>query len=399
MGKNGESNLMLEMLIIGGGIHGVHLAHCLLQQSDMTRDDIRIIDPHKELLYEWRRRSRSCGMKYLRSSSVHHIDIHPFSLRRYAALPENIADTNFISPKDRPSLKLFNAHCRKVIDDHDLESLHIQGRVIELQNRVNYVSVVTPEESISTRFVLLAIGMGEQPLWPAWAVALREKGVSVDHVFDPGYRLDDYRVDGPVAVIGGGISGGHISLGLTENMNTRVLLISRKKISVSNFDFEPGWIGPRFTEGFYRSPIEDRRGQIVAARAKGSVPGDMKLALDKAATRKQLASITDEITEAKCQNGGAVLIGKQGRYHCQRIVLATGFMEKRPDGGFMDQTVNEFNLKTAACGFPVITESLQWHDRIFVTGPLSELQIGPVARNIVGARHSSSRITAVFKEK
>ena len=390
---------MLEMLIIGGGIHGVHLAHCLLQQTHMTHDDIRILDPHEELLHEWRRCARNCGMKYLRSSSVHHIDIHPFSLRRYAALSENRRDTNFIAPKNRPSVELFDAHCRMVVDDHQLESLHIKGRALEFQNKVKCVRVVTAEETINARFVLLAIGMGEQPLWPTWAVRLREMGVSVNHVFDPCFCLDGYQADGPIAVIGGGISGGHISLRVTEKLNANVLLVSRKEVVVSNFDFAPGWIGPRNTEGFYRSPIEQRRQQIVAARAKGSVPQDMKLALDKAAALHQLTLITDDITDAKCQNGGALLIGRQGRYECQRIVLATGFIEKRPDGGFMTQAVNEFNLKTAACGFPVITPSLQWHDRIFVTGPLSELQIGPVARNIVGARHSSSRITAAFKKK
>ena len=390
---------MLEMLIIGGGIHGVHLAHCLLQQTHMTHDDIRIIDPHAELLHEWRRCTQNCGMKYLRSSSVHHIDIHPFSLRWYASLPENRKDTNFIAPKSRPSVELFDAHCRMVVDDHQLESLHIKGRVIGLQNKVKYVSVVTAEETINARFVLLAMGIGEQPLWPNWAVRLREMGVSVNHVFDPGFRLDGHQADGSVAVIGGGISGGHISLRMTEKLKAEVSLISRKEVLVSNFDFAPGWIGPRYTERFYRSPIEQRRQQIVAARAKGSVPGDMKLALDKAAALHQLTFITDDITDAKCQSGGALLIGRQGRYDCQRIVLATGFIEKPPDGGFMNQAVKAFNLKTAACGFPVITPSLQWHDRIFVTGPLSELQIGPVARNIVGARHSSSRIIAAFKEK
>jgi len=40
------------MLIIGGGIHGVHLGHCLLHQSPLTHDDIRILDPHDELLHE-----------------------------------------------------------------------------------------------------------------------------------------------------------------------------------------------------------------------------------------------------------------------------------------------------------------------------------------------------------
>jgi len=385
------------MLIIGGGIHGVHLAHCLLQQTHMSHDDIRILDPHDELLHEWHRCTKNCGMKYLRSSSVHHIDIHPFSLRRFAALPENKKDTNFLSPKNRPSVELFDAHCRMVIDDHQLESLHIQGRALELQNNVTHVSVVTAEETINTRFVLLAIGMGEQPLWPTWATGERAMNASVNHVFDSSFCLEEYQADGPVAVIGGGISGGHIALRMIEKLNTNVLLVSRKEILVSNFDFDPGWIGPRYTEGFYRSPIEQRRQQIVAARAKGSVPQDMKLALDKAVEQGQLTFITDDITDAKGQNGGILLVGQQGRYDCQKVVLATGFVEKRPDGGFVNQAISEFNLKTAACGFPLITPSLQWHDRIFVTGPLSELQIGPVARNIVGARHSSSRITAAFK--
>ena len=379
---------MLDMLIIGGGIHGTHLAHRMLQHTPLTHDDIRILDPHEELLHEWRRCARNCGMKYLRSSSVHHIDIHPFSLRRYAAREENAKETNFIRPKDRPSLELFDAHCRMVVDDHQLESLHLKGRVLELLNRGKYVSAVTTEETIKSRLVLLAIGMGEQPLWPTWASRLKELGVPVNHVFDSDFCLDDLHADGPVAVIGGGISGGHISLKMIEEVGASVLLISRKEVYVSTFDFAPGWIGPRYTEGFYRQPIDQRRQQIVAARAKGSVPQDIKLALDSAAALHRITFVTDHITDAKYQNGGALLIGRDGRYDCQRIVLATGFMENRPDGGFINQAINEFKLKTAACGFPLINQSLHWHDRIFVTGPLSELQIGPVARNIAGARHS-----------
>ncbi len=387
------------MLIIGGGIHGVHLAHSMLQQTDMTRDDIRILDPHKVLLHEWRHRARSCGMKYLRSSSVHHIDIHPFSLRRYAALAENKRDPHFIKPKDRPSLELFNAHCRMVINDHQLESIHIRGRALKLLNRDSFISVVTEDEEINTRLVLLAIGLGEQPFWPDWAINLRDRGVSVNHLFDLDFRFDTLQDAGPAAVIGCGISGGHIALKISEKLNTELLLISRNKVYVSNFDFAPGWIGPRFTKGFYRSPIDTRRQQIVSARARGSVSEDIKHALDKAAAQNRLIMVTDDITDAKSKNDGAILIGQQGRYDCQSIVLATGFTEKRPDGGFIKQAINEFKLKTATCGFPIINPSLQWHERIFVTGPLSELQIGPVARNIVGARHSSKRLLAALSEK
>ncbi|MDJ0668218.1 MAG: FAD/NAD(P)-binding protein [Desulfobacterales bacterium] len=387
------------MLIIGGGIHGVHLAHRLLHDTWLTHDDIRILDPHEELLHEWRRCTRNCGMQYLRSPAVHHIDIDPFSLDKYAALAENRQDANFIPPKDRPSVELFDRHCQMVLDDHRLKFLHLKGRALKIQKRIGHVSVVTAEETIHARFVLFALGMGGQPLWPHWADHLSEQGVMVNHVFDPGFWLKDIQADGPVAVIGAGISGGQLALHLIEKGFESVLLVSSKAIQVSDFDFDPGWLGPKYLDRFHRQSNDQRRQQIMAARAKGSVPRDIKLALDKATALNQLTCIVDDIIDAKCQNGGALLIGRHGRYDCQKIVLATGFTENRPGNGFISQAIKEFDLKTAACGFPVIEPTLQWHERIFVTGPLSELQIGPSARNIAGARHSGRRITAAFSKE
>ena len=390
---------MLQMLIIGGGIHGVHLARCLLHHTSLTHDDIRILDPHEGLLHEWRRCTRNCGMQYLRSPSVHHIDIDPFSLDKYAALAENRQDANFIPPKDRPSVALFHRHCRMVIDEHRLESLQIRGRALEILNQIGHVSVVTAEETIHARLVLFALGMDGQPLWPHWAARLREQGIMVNHVFDPSFRLKDIQADGPVAVIGAGISGGQLALHLIKKGFESVLLVSGKAIQVSDFDFDPGWLGPKYLDRFHRQSNDQRRQQIMAARAKGSVPRDMKLALDKATALNQLTCIVDDITDAKCQDGGALLIGRHGQYDCQTIVLATGFAENRPGNGFISKAIKEFDLKTAACGFPVIEPTLQWHGRIFVTGPLSELQIGPSARNIAGARHSGRRITAAFNKE
>jgi hypothetical protein len=171
--------------------------------------------------------------------------------------------------------------------------LHLKGRALEIQNRIRHVSVLTAEDTIQALFVLLALGMGEQPLRPSWAVRLRELGVTVNHVFDTDFCLDGFQADGPIAVVGAGISGGHISLKMAKKWGTGVLLISRKHVHVSNFDFDPGWLGPKYLKRYQRQSNDQRRQQINGARAKGSVPEDMKLALDEAAAMNQLTFITD----------------------------------------------------------------------------------------------------------
>jgi hypothetical protein len=43
-------------------------------------------------------------------------------------------------------------------------------------------------------------------------------------------------------------------------------------------------------------------------------------------------------------------------------------------------------------GYPIVASALRGHPGIHVTGPLAELEIGPPARNILGARLSAERL-------
>ena len=52
----------------------------------------------------------------------------------------------------------------------------------------------------------------------------------------------------------------------------------------------------------------------------------------------------------------------------------------------MDELVTKESLACARCGYPIVDRSLAWHPSIHVTGPLAELELGPTARNIHGAR-------------
>ena len=75
-----------------------------------------------------------------------------------------------------------------------------------------------------------------------------------------------------------------------------------------------------------------------------------------------------------------------------RILLATGFASRRPGGSLVDDLVASATLPCASCGYPIVDSSLRWHPRVYVSGPLAELELGPVSRNIAGARRAGERI-------
>jgi hypothetical protein len=75
-----------------------------------------------------------------------------------------------------------------------------------------------------------------------------------------------------------------------------------------------------------------------------------------------------------------------------RVILATGFDPKRPGGKWLDDAIAEYDLPVADCGYPIVDDCLQWREGLYTTGPLAELEVGPVARNIIGARLAAERI-------
>lgn len=84
------------------------------------------------------------------------------------------------------------------------------------------------------------------------------------------------------------------------------------------------------------------------------------------------------------------------------ILLATGFGKKLPGGKLIKDLVENFDLEVSDfCGFPIVDENLSWGSKgIYVAGALAELEIGPSARNIAGARLAAERILkAATKEK
>ena len=385
----------LDWLIIGGGIHGVHIANRLLVDADIPAERLRIVDPSSRLLERWHDCTNTMGMSHLRSPSVHHLDTDPLSLQRFAGKRKKRVTGLFVAPFERPSLALFNAHCHQVTENLGLQNLHIRSRALSCSTNHGGVSARLDDGSrVETRNVVLAVGASDQPAWPDWAP---RNHAGVRHVFEPGF--DGWpSTPETVLVVGGGISAGHVALRLVAEGH-QVHMTSRHALREHQFDSDPGWLGPKYTTLFDHEPDPDRRRAVITtARNRGSVPPDMARSLRRAIARKRIrwheaevSGLDDHQDRIEVGLGGEVVLT------VDRVLLATGFANRRPGGSMVDELIASASLPCARCGYPIVDHSLRWHPHVYVSGPLAELELGPVSRNIAGARRAGDRLVAAAR--
>ncbi len=406
---------MLDWLVIGGGPHGVHAALRLIGEAGVPRAAIRILDDEQHLLARWRRSTRNTGMEYLRSPGVHHIDLPSGSLDGFACGRGRSIERPFTRPYSRPSLDLFDLHCQDVIERNQLHALHVRGRATRLaltkaEAQVGFEDLAESAGpgQLEARHVILAIGAPREPAWPEWArravaasagATRTEPSGRIRHIFDPGFELRDDPKDAAIAVVGAGISGAQVALRLAR-AGRRVILLSRHALRVEQFDSDPGWQGPRHMAGFSRlRDPDERRDRIRAARHRGSMPQEVHAALGAAIAAGTLELVEEaEIVSARVSDHEASLELAGRRIRADRVLLATGFPSRRPGGAWLDEAVAAYRLPCAACGYPIVAPDLRWHPSLLVTGPLAELELGPVSRNLSGAQRAGDRIVALASQ-
>lgn len=378
-------------LIVGGGLHGVHLAARLIAEAGCDADEVRILDPADTLLARWRACTATTGMTHLRSPSVHHLDLEAWSLQRFAGKRKNRRSGLFAAPYERPALDLFDAHCDRVIETYGLEGLHVRGRASVCRVDCNRVTVTTEEGQVlqATR-VVFAIGVGEQPLRPAWAPL---GDPCIDHIFSPEFSFPSPNVKQDVAVVGGGISAAQVALRLAREGH-KVWLISRHPVREHQFDADPGWLGPKYMAKFEQEPSLVRRRETISdARHRGSVPPDVLQSLRHAIHSGRIEwvrAVVDQVFEEP--DARRLRLSTGNDVVATRVLLATGFSSGRPGGAMLDDLIESASLPCSECGYPVVDRALRWHPRVYVSGALAELELGPTARNIAGARRAGDRI-------
>jgi thioredoxin reductase len=385
--------LASDWLIIGGGIHGTHLSLYLTRRGGVAPERIRVLDPHPAPLAVWARVTRAVGMEYLRSPIVHNMHWDQGSLGLFARLNQHAPMTRFIPPFGRPSLELFNAHAAHLIQKFGLDKLRIQGRAESIRRTESGWRVETSDGALDAKRVVLAIGLSEQPYWPEWAQQFRADA-RVQHIFEPEFDRSTLPDWNHLIVTGGGITAAQVALALTSRNPGNVTLVRRHDERVFDFDSDVGWMNAINLKGFALiGDPDERRNVIRQARHRGSMPRDVASALTAAVQTGTIRLIESGVETLSEESGALCLALSSGEtLSADQIILATGYKQTRPGGALIDNLIGAYDLPIATCGYPIVSQTLEWTSGLHVNGPLAELEIGPAARNIIGARMAGQRL-------
>lgn len=386
---------MLEWLIVGGGVQGSYLSNVVVHALGAAPERVRVLDPHPRPLEAWRRRARNCAMDFLRSPGVHHIDVDPFSLLRFARSQAAPPTAELWGRYQHPSLCLFEAHAGAVIERAGLEALRTPGELRRLRACEGGYRADTTHGELRARRVLLAVGPPRELNWPTWARVARERGAPIAHLFDEQAPLAALAAHERVLVVGSGCTAAHAALH-SACVARSTTWLTRTALRGAEYDSEPGWLGPKFLRDFERERApQRRRAAIDTARQPGTLPARLQHAVALALRNERLTHELGDEPRVELDESGRASVRGLGAACAEvfdRVVLATGFARVRPAGDWLDALADELGLERAPCGYPVLAPTLEWAPGLYVTGQLAELELGPTARNIGGARLAAERL-------
>ncbi|MCS4487073.1 lysine N(6)-hydroxylase/L-ornithine N(5)-oxygenase family protein [Staphylococcus americanisciuri] len=376
---------MYEWLIIGGGVHATTIA-LQLRYLGLPAKQLRIVDPNHALMENFKMQTTRLSMPYLRSPLVHHCHPEPFDLKKFAK--KHQYTQAMMGHYQRPRLDMFFDHTDYWIQRYDLSSCHIQQRASDIAYRDGHWHVRLDNDTLLTaQHVILAMGTHHTPYIPDMYVNQPD----VQHIHQPDFNTQTTASH----VVGSGISAAHLVLKLlAEQRSTPIHLWLKKPLEVFDFDADPGWLGPKNLRGFHCE--EDLKQRIAInrhERHKGSMPKEMYMKLMRAEKEECLMIHQTPVDALEAHT--IVSDGKKVVY--DGIYLATGFKIDLMQQPLIQSLVQRHGAKLVE-GFPVINTSLEWLPKLFVSGMLADLELGPFARNIMGGRMAAQRIGEVYRQ-
>lgn len=390
-------NTSFDILIIGGGVHGVHLFH-LIKKKTGNKLAVGIVDPNPAPLHNWKHCTTNSGMKFLRSPGVHHVDIDPFALQKFSRRHYSMQPKFFTTPRNRPSLSLFNAHARDVLSVYNQQDYWLQTQITDIELHSKGACVFSEDGMIRARHIILAVGNGGQLYMPEWTQKLISKAFPVHHIYSPDFSVNTYKEGFHTVVVGSGMGAVQAFIKLAESHSGKITLLTPRKITVSQYDIEPGWMGPKYLHRFNSErSLSKRRAMISSARKRGSITSDVYRKLQQVLNLEHTSHVIGKVKSAELFGSDNAFLTLDNGDHlfCDQILMGTGFSSVI-NSALIQNLKNNAHLRCSECGYPIVDPFLRWHDNLCVSGELAELEVGPAAKNIIGARQAGERIQHLF---
>lgn len=376
-----------DVLVVGAGPHALTCCSYLLQRRPALQGRLRVIDPYGWLT-RWNRQFDALGIDRLRSHVIDHPDPEPYALWEFAQ-----GTDKEMGPYTAPGVRLFSDFCRTIITRYGLDEVLRCGRVERIINsdRGLFAMLADGTRLVAQR-VVLATNI-RVPRLPSWAQDLAEQAPPGRILHTEELDLRGLSLDGErVMVIGGGLTAGQVALtALTRG--AAVTLVARSRLRRQVFDIQGGWLTPTHLRGFYAEPTAHRRVELIEAARWSSMTPAVVSALDDAA-----GAGTIDVWEG-CEVLSASWAGScwrvkldQRTEEAQRIWLATGTVP-RLDIESLPAQIGVSQPTEVVGGLPVLDDACRWPGtEVHLMGSLAALQLGPAARNLVGARMAAERI-------
>ncbi|MGB0562105.1 MAG: SidA/IucD/PvdA family monooxygenase [Spirulinaceae cyanobacterium] len=408
----------VDIAIIGAGPQALTLVTHLLQKKQSMRKRFVVLDPAGDWLQQWQHQFAAYAIPHLRSPAVHHPDPDPYALRAFA----ESRPAELFPPYGLPGTQLFHDFCQDVIRRWDLRERVIPAQVqqIELSEQRGWQRFrlrLADGQVLTAKRVVLAIS-GGQPNIPAWAQnrPLTEPRNRLLHSHDIDLRSQPQLSGETILIVGSGLTSGHLALGAIASgsaqsaiaRGAKVIMMARRTFYEKLFDAEPGWLGPKYLKGFHAEPDWQTRWQMIqAARNGGSLTPAVLTQLRRQERQGRLSFYEQcEVQSAQWKDDAwQVTCSQPGIHDCiaqmpiDRIWLATGSTMDVSRWPLLANIQASHPLPLVN-GLPVLDEQLRWAGcNLFIMGAAAALQLGPVARNLFGARLASERIVpALIKD-
>lgn len=376
-----------DVLVVGAGPHALTCCSYLVRHRPALHERLRVVDPDGWLTC-WNRQFDALRIDRLRSHVIDHPDPEPYALWEFAQGPDQQ-----MGPYTAPGVGLFSSFCRTIIARYGLDEILRCGRVERIVNsrRGLWVMLNDGDRLLAQRVVLAT--NTRVPRFPDWArdLAIQAPPGRVLHTEEldlRGMSLDGQRV----MVIGGGLTAGQLAL-TALTCGATVTLVSRSRLRSQVFDIQGGWLTPSYLRGFSAEPAAHRRAELIRAARRSSMTPAVVVAVQEG-----VGAGTIDVREG-CQVRSASWDGSCWRVsldhrieEVHHIWLATGTVPRLDTQALLAQIVASQPTEVAG-GLPVLDSACRWPGtELHLMGGLAALQLGPAARNLVGARMAAERI-------